>query len=149
MAPLLSALGALACALLLLGLVARWASLVAPAVALAGAEYAVFLLLERESVDPAAPLVGGGFVLTGELAYAALYRQSPAADFGARARRILTFVATVAGSIAAGAVVLVAAGVSVGGGLLLEALGVLAAAGTVAVVALLAWQAREEHVVRR
>ena len=127
--------------LLALGIAARWPSFIAPGLALAGAQYAIYLLAERDSVDPAAPIFAGAYVLVGELAYAALDRQSPAADLGARTRRVLTSVATVAGSVALGGLVLVSAGLSVRGGLELEALGILAAAATLGVVAILAHQA--------
>lgn len=134
----LAVAGALATALLLLGLLFRWAGPLPWTYAVAGAEYAGFLFIQGNAIDGIAPLYGAGLLLSAELAYWSLEHSVPGSHPGRRASLVL------AGCLAGGGIaglVLTASEASVHGGLALEVLGVAAA---VAVLALIARLARAE-----
>jgi hypothetical protein len=117
----------------------RAGSLLGPALAVLLAEYAVALVRRGDRVDAAAPLVGAGLLLYAELASWAREAHPRVRD----ERRVLTTRAVVvaASALAAlglGALVLLAAAVPAGGGLARLAVGVAAATGTLALVAMVA-----------
>ena len=123
--------GGLAVLALATGLVLRQRVAVAYAIALFGGEYAVFLRLAGDSVDVRAPFVAAALVVTAELAFAAV------APEGGRLERPLVvdeaaaLVSTgVATALVAG-FLLLASG-SAASGVALEAVGALAAVGTLA-----------------
>jgi hypothetical protein len=129
--------GALGLLLLVLALSVRLPSLVAWALGLLGAEYAAALFLRSETIDALAPLFATGLLFVGELAYWSLELHLPVAR-GAASRRIgrLILLGLVGGGIAA--LVLAFSEIAQSGGLGLEAIGVVATGGAIALVALLA-----------
>ena len=132
-----AAVGLLGMLLLLVALAARLPAIVAWAVALLGAEYTTALLLRAGTIDGLAPVVAVGLLLTAELSYWSL-EPHLLSDRGIARRRAqrLALIALVGGGVSA--LVLAASEAAGQGGLGLEALGVAAAAGALAVVAWLA-----------
>jgi hypothetical protein len=141
LAPLVAAVGIAAILLLLAALVGRWAALVPWALAVAGAEYAAFLVIREATIDPYAPLYGGGLLLVAELAYWSIGRDVPGEGEGLGARRVSLTLAVVLAAGGVGGLVLTMAQLRVNGGLLLELLGVAAAVGALGVVGYLARRA--------
>jgi hypothetical protein len=133
-----AAVGAGAGFLLVVGLALRWSSLVPWAVALVGGEYAFSLLVTGGRMDPLAPVFAGGLFLLAEFSYWAMERETVREEPGLLARRLATVLVTTVGVTLVAALVLVFSDTTVGGGLALEAIGVAAAAGALAIVALLA-----------
>jgi hypothetical protein len=133
--------GGLALVLLAVSLVVRLPSLVAWALGVVGAEYAVALMLRGETIDAYAPIFAVGLLVVGELAYWWLELHLPA-EPGAVRRRVgrIMLLTLVAGGIST--LVLAASEAATAGGLGLEALGVAAAGAVLALVALLARFAR-------
>jgi hypothetical protein len=128
--------------LLVVALATRWASLIGWALAIFGAEYAVFLRLRGGSVDSRAPFVAAALVLVAELSFAAVSRARGRAERTVVMRSALALAGAAAGAAIVGGVVLVAAG-SVGSGLAFEAVAVVAATVAVAVVVRIAARTRE------
>jgi hypothetical protein len=126
---------ALAVALLVTAFVLRLPALVPWAFVPLFGEYAAFLLLEGS--DRLAPLFAAGAVLAAELGYWGVEPQALAAG-RVTARRWLTLGLVTATSAAVALFVLGASRVDLGGGLGLEALGVAAAVGALALLAALA-----------
>ena len=131
----LSAAGALAVALLLSGLVFRWAGPLPWAYACAGAGYAGFLFVRTGGIDPLAPLYGAALLLSAELAYWSL---EPTIHGSLRERRAYLIVGACLAGGGIGGMLLTVAEVSVHGGLGLEILGVAAAVAALALIARLA-----------
>lgn len=127
----LAVAGAAAVVALAVGLVGRWGALVQLALTISVVTYAVSLL-DRGEVDQRAPFVAAALLAVGELAYTSL--EPPA-------RRVWPFsVGMVAASAGVAALLLGVAGL--GGGEVRDlALGVLAAAAALAIVARLAARA--------
>ena len=137
--PLLVAVGLLALALLLGGLVLRWSAALAVGVALLGTQQAVRLALGPDSLDSWTPLLAGGLLLVAELAWWSLEPRVTAwSQPGLAARRLGAVLLACAGASVLSAVVLVAAGAPLSGGFGLELAGVIAATGTLTLVAWLA-----------
>jgi len=137
--PLVGAVGLIAVLFLVITLFGRYAGLLPWVVALAGAEYAAFLVIRERSIDSYAPIYGAGLLLVAELAYWSIERRVPGPPGqGLTFRRAtLVFAACVAaGGI--GGLILAVSEASVNGGLWLEALGVAAAVGALALLARLA-----------
>jgi hypothetical protein len=124
----LAVAGAAALVALAVGLAGRWSPLLQFALSLAVGAYAVSLL-DRGEVDQRAPLVAAALLAVGELAYTSV--EPPA-------RRVWPFsVGMVAAAAGVGALLLGVAGL--GGGQVRDlAIGVIAAAGALAIVARLA-----------
>ena len=120
--------GGVALVALAVGLVGRWGPLLQLALSIAVAAYAASLL-DRGEVNPRAPLVAAALLVVGELAYTSI--EPPA-------RRVWPFsVGMVAAAAGVGALLLGVAGL--GGGEARDlAIGVIAAAGALAIVARLA-----------
>jgi hypothetical protein len=117
----------------------RAGALLGPALTVLLAEYAVVLVSRGDRIDAAAPLVGAGLLLYAELASWAREARPRVHD----ERPVLVARATVvAGSALAalglGVLVLLAAALPAGGGLARLAIGVAAATGTLALVAVVA-----------
>jgi hypothetical protein len=132
-----AAVGTAGCALTLLALVGRWPSLLPVGLAGVGASYGLFLSLRSGPVDSRAPVVAAALFVAAEFASWSL---EPTA---ARSRRIVVarrLVSVGAGGVATalvgGLLLVLTSGVS--GGVALEGAGVVAAALTVAAIALLA-----------
>jgi len=132
--------GVLACVLLSVGLLLRWHDAVTAALVLAAGAYAAFLLLaERDAIDTAAPLVAAALVGVAELSHWSLERgpsREPAALVVRRALR-LAFVGL--GAVLFSTLVLLASYAEVGKGLAVEAAGLAAALGVLALLAFVAW----------
>ena len=125
--------------MLLAGLLLRWSAALAVGVALLGAQQATRLALGPETVDEATPLVATGLLLVAELAWWSVEPRVPAwTEGGVLARRVGTLVLSCAGALVVSALVVVAGGAPVSGGTLLELVGVVAAAGALAIVVLVA-----------
>ena len=133
----LALLGTLAALSVGVGVAGRWAVFVQAGLSLLVAEYAAFLL-ERGDVDAWAPLFAAGLLIAGELSYAAL---EPPATRRAFVRGAALVVAC-GGAAAVLGVLLLGAAAASGGSLTEELLGVAAAAATIALLARLAWSAR-------
>jgi hypothetical protein len=131
----LSAAGALAVALLLLGLVFSWSGPIPWAYACAGAGYAGFLFVRTGGIDAIAPLYGAALLLSAELAYWSL---EPVIHGSLRERRAYLIAGACLAGGGIGGMILTFAEVSVRGGLGLEILGVAAAVAALALIARLA-----------
>ena len=127
-----------AAAVLLVTLVGRWQELLPWAIALLGAQYAVALLIRSSEIDGLAPLYAAALFATAELAYWA-FERGPA---GRAVFRLAVILAQAFGAAAAGAVVLAVAEGGGEGGLVIQALGLVAAATAVGLVTWLAWRSR-------
>ena len=139
--PLRAALGWLAALGLLLAAGAVWPlpSLLGPALVVLLAEHAVVLLGRGDRVDAAAPLVGAGLLLYAELACWAQEARPAVRDEPAVTRtRVAVLAASLAGALALGAVLLLAAGLPGGDGLTRLAVGVVAATLSLGLVAAVA-----------
>jgi len=142
-APPLLFLGGSALVLLVVSLVVGWTSGIAWTLAVLAATYAISLARSDESVlDPAAPLYGAGLLVMAELAYWSLELRGPGREeTGVVLRRLAALAALALLSVLLGAFVFVVTAAPLGGGLLWDAVGVLAAAATVGILALLARRA--------
>jgi hypothetical protein len=119
--------GAVAVAVLALALVLRQAWLIAPAVALLGAEYCAYVALHGGTVDARSPVVGVGLLAVAELAFATLELRAGSSSRELAARRVAAMTVVALGGIAVGVVVLAVSSVPLGGGVGLEVVGVAAA----------------------
>ena len=128
----IAAVGALSLLCAVAAVALRWGPLVAWAVALCGAEYAVFLAL-RATVDRWAPLVAAALFLAAELGYRACESADPTPERDVVLRSTLWLAGALLAATALGSILLAAAGGDEAG-LGFEALGV---AATVAVLAFL------------
>lgn len=132
-------IGLAAVVLLGIGLAARSSGVLLWAIALAGAEYGAFLAIRGGSVDGYAPIYGAGLLLVAELAFWSFERRVPGLPGEVLTFRRATLVFAIcvaAGGI--GGLILAMSEASVNGGLWLEALGVTAAVGALALLARLA-----------
>jgi hypothetical protein len=125
---------------LLLGLAVRWSPPLVLGVAILGAQQAVRLALGSEELDTWAPASAGFLLLVAELAWWSIEPRVPAwsEPWLAPLRLVSVLAVCATGAVLAG-VVLVVASSKVGGGVVLELVGVLAAISALAVVA---WVAR-------
>jgi hypothetical protein len=136
---LLLALGTAGVLWLFVGLVSRWSAPLAAGIVFLGAEQAVRLATGRSSVDPWTPAYAAGLLLAAELAWWSIEPRVAAwSEPGAVLRRVLTVAAACVGAGLLAALVVLAAGAPLRGGVGLELVGVLAAAAAVAVVAAVA-----------
>lgn len=139
---LLALIGGAGVAVLVAALVLRATALVAPALALLGAEYAGLFLVRGDTLDVRAPLYGAAFLVVAELAFAALELRAGASEPGLVARRAAALVGTAAAGVVVGLAVLAAAAVPLDGGLGLEAVGIAAAIVLVAALGRVAVRTR-------
>jgi hypothetical protein len=141
---LLLIVGGVALAVLLAGLVVRWSAALAAGVALLGGQLALRLELGSDAFDLATPLSAGALLLAAELAWWSIENRSPAwSQPDLAALRAASVVLVCAGATVVSAVVALAAGARVAGGIVLELTGVVAAT---AALALIAWIARHKSV---
>jgi hypothetical protein len=123
-------------------LIRRVEDLLGWSLALAGAAYALAIVVHGSGVDEAAPLVGCGLLLCGELATWSLdARWRVAAEPGLVMSRALALAGMALAGLAAAALVLALAATSLGGGLAWTMLGCAAAVLVVALAARLAARA--------
>lgn len=129
------AFGGVAVILLAAGLAARSGPVLGWGLAALGGEYTVLFTAQGPALDDLTPLYAGAFVLVAEFAFWSIERRVPAwTDSGLAERRFARLAATSAGAAALAALVLVVASASGGGGVVLEAIGVAAAIGAIALV---------------
>jgi hypothetical protein len=141
--PLLHAgLGIAAFTALAAGLALRRSTFFVWALVVLGADYALWLELGTHALDQRAPIVGGGLLLTAELAYDSLESEVGRPESTAVLARVIALAGVTLGAIGAGALVLVAASIPLSGGVGLTALGVAAAVLVLAVIARLAAERR-------
>ena len=125
--------GAVAVALLAIGLVARAPTFVTAGLAFLGAEYAAVLAVESEPLDRRAPVFAAALFLAAELAWWSLeLRARIAAEAGSNLRRLAYLLGLTAGALALGAGVLALVDVIRVGGLAVELAGAAAAVAIVA-----------------
>ncbi len=115
------------------GLVFRWPGVAMFGIAVAGAEYAVYLGFRGGAIDGWAPLVAAGLFLAAELGFRAIEPSGAAAERDVVVRSALWLGGGVLGTAVVGALLLVAAGGATAG-LWLAAVGVAAAVVAVAVI---------------
>jgi hypothetical protein len=136
---LLLALGGAGLLVLGCGLALRWSAALAFGIVLLGAEQAVRLTTGPSRVDPWTPLYAAGFLLAAELAWWSMEPRVPAwAEWGTALRRVAVVAAACAGGSVLSALVVLAAGAPLRGGLALEVVGVVAASAALGVVAAVA-----------
>jgi hypothetical protein len=123
----LAFVGAIGVGVLAVALLLRASALIAPALALVGAEYAAVFAVRGDAIDVRAPLYAAGFLVVAELAFAALELRSGTPEPGLVPRQAVVLVAAAAGGVLAGLIVLAAAAAPLDGGIGLEAVGVAAA----------------------
>jgi hypothetical protein len=118
----------------------RWSPPLVLGVAILGAQQAVRLALGSEELDTWAPASAGFLLLVAELAWWSIEPRVPAwsEQWLAPLRLVSVLAVCATGAVLAGIVLLVASS-KVGGGVVLELVGVLAAISALAVVA---WVAR-------
>ena len=130
------AFGGLAVMLLAVGLAARSGPLLGWALAALGAEYTVLFAAQGPALDELVPVYAGAFVLVAELAFWSIERRVPAwTESGLAEWRLAHLVAVSAAAVLVAGLVLVVAAAAGGGGVALEAIGVAAAIGAIALVA--------------
>jgi hypothetical protein len=124
---------------LLVGLAARWSAPLAVGIAFLGAEQAVRLATGPNTVDPWTPAYAAGLLLVAELAWWSIEpRVAASSEIGVVLRRLAAVVGMCAAGAVVAALIVVAAGSPLSGGVELELVGVAAAVGALAVVAGLA-----------
>jgi hypothetical protein len=128
---------------LAVALVSGWAAPIPLTVVSLGASYAVSLHGHR-TIDGRAPLVGAALLLVAELAYWSLERRTHVGDeAGLHLRRAVSILVMTFGSAAVAAILLAATSVPLGGSVTWDAFGLAAAAGAVAILALLSQKTYE------
>jgi hypothetical protein len=129
--------GALLC--LCAGLSVRRSPPLLAALVLLGAEQAVRLATGPAHADEWTPLYAAGFLLSAELAWWSIEPRVPAfSERRVLVNRVAVLAGCCAGAAVLAALVVLAAGVPVEGGVSLELVGVLAASAAAAVVAVVA-----------
>lgn len=141
-------IGAAGLALAAVGLVGSWPSVVAAAIAVVGATYAVELSLGPRTVDRWAPLLAAALFAAAELGFWSIEPAAARPERAVLVRRLL-FLAAAALAVGLVGSVLLYAAAGATGGLGLESLGVAAAVMTLAIVAWLARRARESGLAQR
>jgi hypothetical protein len=134
--PLSLVLGGLALAFLAAGLAGRWTAPVATGLTLLGAQYAVLFSAGPEAVDEWTPFYAAGFLLSAELSFWSTEPRVPAwSDLEVVLRRVGTVLAACLGAAGIAAVVIIAAGASLGDSLVAEAVGLGSAVTALAFLA--------------
>lgn len=138
----LAGLGAAGCAWLFVGLAFRWSFALAAGIAVLGAEQATRLALASKAVDPWTPVYAIGFLFAAELAWWSIEPRAAAwADPFLTLWRLGSIALVCAGGGLLAAIVVAAAGAPLQGGVGLELIGVIAAAGAVALLAVVSRRA--------
>jgi len=137
---IVAAVGAAGCALIVLALAFRRASVLPFGIAGVGAAYALFLALRNGDVDARAPAVAAVLFVATELGYWSLEASASRNERAALTRRVVALALAAFGTALVGSLVLGLTS-GTGAGVALEAVGVAAAALTAAAIALLASRA--------
>jgi hypothetical protein len=128
--------GCFALVLLLGGLLFRFPTAVPVAVVVLGAEYAAMLAVEDDVLDPRAPVLAAVLFAIAELGYWSLELRDAVADEpGTYLRRLGLLSGLTLAALALGELLLVAVDLGERGGIAIEAVGVAAAVGALAIVA--------------
>lgn len=128
-------MGGLGGVLALAALVLGWELLLPWALGVLGAEYAISLFVAGGGRADAAPLVGAGLVLLGELvSWSLALRTRMRTERPVFLLHVWTLVLAVVASLAAGAMLVALAASDVGGGLAWTGIGTAAAVGAVLLV---------------
>lgn len=140
MPELVAFAGLVAMTVLLASLVGGWSSGIAWTLVLLAVAYAGALALADDgTVDAAAPLYGAGLLVLAELSYWSVELRGLGREEGRVVlRRLGALGVLTCASVLLGALVVVVTAAPLGGGLLWDAIGVAAAAATLAIVAQLA-----------
>jgi hypothetical protein len=133
-----AAIAIAAFALLAAGLVLRRSMLFVWALALLGADYAVWLALGTHALDQRIPVVGAGLLLTAELAFDSLEPEVGRVEPATFLARTIVLVIVVLGAVGAGAIVLAVASIPLSGGVAVTAVGAVAAVLVLAMITRLA-----------
>ena len=139
---LFAGIAVLALAVLAVGMVLRRAMLLLWALVLLGGSYALWLGLGTHALDQRMPIVGAGLLLTAELAFDALEPEVGRPEANVLLARTIALVLLVLSAVAAGAVVLLMAAVPLSGGVVVTALGAVAAVLALALITRLASERR-------
>jgi hypothetical protein len=132
------ALAGVAVGLLAVGLAARSGPVLGWGLAALGGEYAVLFAAQGGALDTFTPVYAAAFVLVAELAFWSIERRVPAwTESGLAEWRLARVAGASAGAAVVSGLVLVVAAASGGGGVALEAIGVAATIGALALVAAL------------
>jgi hypothetical protein len=124
---------------LLVGLLFRWSPALTLGLGALMAQLAARLALGPDSLDAWTPLYAGGLLLAAELAWWSIEPRVPAwSEPWLGVRRLATVVLTCAAATVVSALVVLAAGAPLEGGVELELVGVVAAAAALTVVAVVA-----------
>jgi hypothetical protein len=138
--PALLAVGAAAVFLLAVGLALGRGAAVPWAIVGLGVAYAA--TLEGDELDGRVPLYAAGLLVTAELGYWALQLRDGARDeAGMAVRRLIGLLIAAAAAVVAGSLLVAVAHVPLRGGLAVEAIGLLAAIGALAILTLAARRA--------
>jgi hypothetical protein len=137
---LLAAGGVAATVALAVGCALRRPNLAVLGLVLLGAEYAGLFLVRGSAIDQRAPLYGAGLLVLAELAFTTMERRAPGNRELALHRVIALAVLAVA-AVALGTLVLAFAAVPAGGGVVLHAVGVVAAVALVVLLGRMALRA--------
>ncbi len=127
---------------LAIGLVVRRAALLLWALVLLGGSYALWLGLGTHALDQRMPIVGAGLLLTAELAFESLEPEVGRPESTVVLARAIALVLLMLAAVAAGALVLVMASIPLSGGVVITALGAVAAVLALALIARLAAERR-------
>jgi hypothetical protein len=118
------------------GLLLRIPAAVPLAIVVVGLEYAAALAVQDDQLDPRAPVFAAALFAAAELGYWSLELRDVVADEpGAYLRRLGLLAALTLGTLVLGQVLLALVDVSERGGIVLEAIGVVAAVAALAIVA--------------
>lgn len=138
--PALLAVGGAAVFLLVVGLALGRTAAVPWAIAGLGVAYAA--TLGGDDLDGRVPLYAAGLLVTAELAYWSLQLRAGARDeAGMAIRRVIGLLAAAAVALVAGTLLIAVAHVPLRGGLVVEAVGIAAAIGALALLTLAARRA--------
>jgi hypothetical protein len=122
--------------LLLAGLLLRVPTMIPAAIAVLGSAYAALLAVDGGVLDPRAPVLGAALFAIAELAYWSLeLREAVADEPGTSLRRLGLLSGLTLGALALGELLLVLVDLGERGGIAIEAAGVVAAVGALAIVA--------------
>jgi hypothetical protein len=123
-------------------MVFRRATLLLWALVLLGGSYALWLALGTHALDQRMPVVGAGLLLTAELAFDSLEPEVGRPESTVVVARAIALVLLVLAAVGAGALVLLMAAVPLSGGVVVTALGAVAAVLALALIMRLAVERR-------
>jgi len=129
-------------ALLAAGLVLRRSPLLVWALALLGANYAVWLALGTHTLDQRIVIVGAGLLLAAELAFDSLEPEAGKVETATIIGRVIVLVVLLLGAVGTGALVLAVTSVPLSGGVVVTAVGAVAAVLVLALIKQLAAERR-------